>query len=1615
MPSKRTNHVPLHRAGSALHTSRSRRRAAAWHLVWMLVLWAACVASPAVHAQDDDPAARGLDVFVIAPPELTGGAGAELLLRTYGYRQVDVAAPLGGVSVSARYEGAPIDAVPLVVTSDAEGLARLSMPPPSGAVGDEARIELTLQHGRHVRVRSVAVRPMPSEELSVSVPRDEVRPGETITARVSLVDRATGAPQADAEVELALEQGGAAAARARGRTGPSGSTLLRVKVPATEEPRPSFTLVATAPGRSVAPSQRGLLLAEQVPARPSFVAEATKARVLPGERVEFRLRLRSAAGDPAAKESVAYLLLAENEATPEGGLDDPKSSFSARAKRVSTDARGEALVGFDAPRGLLVTQRIRAVAKVMHEGRELSLTSSPVEVTPRGSASIELLPLAERLVPGVEQGLALSVVDGWNRPVAGARFELLGDGLSTVVETDTHGTALFRWDVPLDVGSRREQGPCAYNVAATVRVALVSGAPREMFGADAVPVCLAVDRERQAVLEALSPVVRAGGSAAARLIVRGDRAKPRAAQPVVLAADSHVYREHGASMLRLGEVWSRWEGSSKAEPLEVALRESAGGLAVLSATLPRASEAAVQASTHVLVLPRVLPKLVARVVGGRPAPGGVVEIEARLNDERGQPLAGDVAAMVLDASDFSDDAFERYASQFDTRLGLCARVGIEAADCDATLRGDAGELTRLRHQLALKSERKQAPSLDPGKSSRQELETAFREVLLSLEGAVFEASSSPERLRDALRKGPRGHVFNPELFEVVTQAMRSPPRTPGGEPFTLADLRAVDPQVDYDTVARRVARLKLFRLLTAARSFRLRNDLDADEPALRDPNALLRRMLEEAHHEVLLDPWGKSFAFVPARGPARPFLTAIPGFELRSPGPDGRLNTADDVSDPFERIVKSGTPYAKAMAEDRIADAMLDLRVAESSIAAWTRLLEDSTGTRLGDNDRGQGSGSGRLGGSHRAKAPQIRMGATMVTRSAPYSRWLAPVAVDASGVARLSVPLGADETTYRVVLLGTPSAGGPAFAHVDVPVSLPLSVRVDPFEYLRVGDRIEALVRVRNRGTAPLQAKLDVTASGGARLAGPASLPLELAPGATTTARASLHADAEGPAGLGVSVRAGSGLTDASEMRFDVRPAGRVLDVARARWVEGTVSFASFAGERDKVLRGPPRLVVELPGRAIAEAALTERWLEQASSNEDLVEAYEIYQRLRERATREAPGSAAERRAEGLALRAAKRAARASPDAPLGQALRARLRRVGVGAELTGEGSSSDGSCPPEVTDLSLLVAFAEAEPETGGAVEDCWETHAAAALARLGRSEELAPLARVTLAFVQREHRRELGAELARSLAKAVSLGPDGRVVLPRHSSHADRALVLSALLAARTAGLLDAGAPSVERLSAWLAVLRGPDGGFGSLTATRAATTALLGLEPKKQKRDDAVRVRAFDAAGELVGSEQRVKLGSSLELDPRTRRIEASNATGALVRLEQRALVSHAPPSSAIGRPFSVELRYPSDLRAGRTSLLSLRVRADLRDATHAFVRVPLVPGATIADTVEGVTALGDALLVRVELDGRGEALPVLVPLRFAHPGSFLAAPAEARLYDAEERRAQSGALRVVVAP
>src|SRR5262249_19548207 len=162
-------------------------------------------------------------------------------------------------------------------------------------------------------------------------------------------------------------------------------------------------------------------------------------------------------------------------------------------------------------------------------------------------------------------------------------------------------------------------------------------------------------------------------------------------------------------------------------------------------------------------------------------------------------------------------------------------------------------------------------------------------------------------------------------------------------------LIGLDPQVTFDHVARRVTRLKLFYVLHQVRSFRRERQIDPDDPSLKDPNALLRKLVREGRitDDMLLDPWGGTLQFVPSSRPL-PFPTVVRGFGLHAPGPDGRVGTPDDVRDPFERVLRSGTPYAKAVGEDRIVDARLDMEVADPTVTAWQALLEELTGTSLG-------------------------------------------------------------------------------------------------------------------------------------------------------------------------------------------------------------------------------------------------------------------------------------------------------------------------------------------------------------------------------------------------------------------------------------------------------------------------------------------------------------------------------------------------------------------------------------------------------------------------------------------------------------------------------------------
>src|SRR5262249_21155964 len=127
------------------------------------------------------------------------------------------------------------------------------------------------------------------------------------------------------------------------------------------------------------------------------------------------------------------------------------------------------------------------------------------------------------------------------------------------------------------------------------------------------------------------------------------------------------------------------------------------------------------------------------------------------------------------------------------------------------------------------------------------------------------------------------------------------------------------------------------------------------------------------------------------------------------------------------------------------------------------------SGIGEGGGGRGEGIGLGRIG----------RLGFGAPTGVA---FWSPPRRTDARGHVRIHVPLGDVETTWRIALVAVADGGREATTHVDVPVALPLSVRVDAGVSWVEGDVVKAALIVRNRTDKAVRATLTAAASGAAR-----------------------------------------------------------------------------------------------------------------------------------------------------------------------------------------------------------------------------------------------------------------------------------------------------------------------------------------------------------------------------------------------------------------------------------------------------------------------------------------------------------------------------------------------------
>lgn len=1533
-------------------------------------------------ATQASPAARGLDLFMFGATTAPSGALLPLEVVVLGFPKVTRLEPLADAVVEAVWDPTSVgaDLPPIRGRTDRFGRTILQVPVPEGS---PAALSLLLRAagGGRERTRTLSIQRTRTRSLRMYVADTAVVPGSVVSAWLVAGRAGETTPLPYATVEVELLEGGRTRWRQRVRTDAGGSASVRIPIPRTRELAWTWTARASLldGARTDVRTETTLRIREETPGRPSMWATFEGQTAEPGELSTARLRVRDAAGQPLGNVALTYWIGSQG-AQPVGD-----AGWKASATTTVTPASGELVLKHRAPTTFAPSgSNLVLQARAALDGHALQTSAS--QPIGRLEPTVELITESVVVVPGLPQRALLRVRDGDGVGIAG-RFELSGDGLATTVETDTFGEASLAWTVPAGVGAHHPSGSCAESVAATVVIRPL-GKAAEQVGRARIDRCVVVDRDARLMLVTDRPVVRAGERVRVRVLGgAGQRFSVLArADDVPLAL--HVLDDG-------------------ARGADLPVPETARGLVQLSAIAADPSGPAPRASTSVLVLPRVIPQLRARLIGGRSVPGGEVEVEAILSDERGQPLVGTVGGTVHDLHGGGStlvglDAREQLVRGLDLGNLTDAR---HAAFFDGTPAADAWR----RAALAGTSVAPLEPLFDPASDARQRLEQAFAQVVHSLEGAVLEATASPDRLADVRRKTARGYELNPELLTLVTEAMESPPETPGGEPLVLEDLMALDPQVRFDRVARRIARLKLFRVLEQVRAFVYEQRLLPDELALEAPDAILRRLVREGQLDpsALLDPWGGSIGFVKTEGPRVPYLSIIRGAALHAAGPDGRLGTADDVRDPFERVLTSGSPYAVAVDEDRLIDARYEVVVGDATVEAWRTLFETFTGTSLGAREgssmgigglgsRGYGSGGGGIG--------HTSYGRGTAGRTETASRWLPPMRTDARGRVVLRVPLGDVETTYRVTLVGSPDGGMAATTVLDVPAALPLSTRVEAGVAWTVGDTLEVQLRVRSHQPHAVRAALTVTASGALERVGPGALTVDVPTGGVTTTTVRVRAVRPGSGALVVQTRAPGLPSDTLTHTITVRAMGTEELRWTSAWIDQAQTLRLPELRPGHTPNGLGELTLTRGPRTLVVGALEALEPDALANGLSMAEAFEAATRVERWARARLDVD------ERLADRAADVASRA-----LGRALTYRTLAAGAQvavdrrlaswsrAPLPELGNAAPSSCPDALGPAEVL----ELEPAMPTAVVACWENAVATALTQLVAAGRTDLLARGVIALAERPHRRHQAENLALRLAER------GEGVLPEneHAARASRALAAAARLRWPL--------PGSDPARAWeaLAAAAGPDGGYGNPTATRAVMTALLGIEAKLGPAAAASATVTVELGAPVplvlaLGAEHQGRVTL-----PRTTDTVTVQTVGGpvLARLSAPTLRDWNTPPTVLDSPIQLELEWPTTAVAGQVAMLRGSVRTTLAASTDVELRLVLPPGATLAEGRGGLVQSQGVLVAR--LTHAPGAAPTLleVPLRFTLAGTITAPEAEARILGMEGTRTLARATRIVVQP
>lgn len=1062
-------------------------------------------------------AVTGIELGIEGAMEVTSGGRLRWLMTLYDIVGHDELRPATGGELRVLVSYRPDEPVAELQT-DAYGRAQVEIDVPDDRRSGFNVVVQAVSRAGVQRHFGVQVTTRPPRHVELYVDRDAVAPSERMTFFGRVLTLPGARPLASTEVRLAVadERGRPIQAERTVRTGPAGGFALVLRAPddvgtlsVTARLDHGESAVASAVVRDVLP--------------PEMVVTAAPERGLtsPGRAVPVDVVVRRADGRPVVG-AVISLPGAPDTSRPPGAAPEPMIRTNA-AGRVRIMWRPPAASGTAALED--VTGRVSAT----HPGLGQAVTEVSVRVV-RSAFDVGLAVEGGTLIPGLPGRVFVRVVsaDGTAAPEGiPVQFnsELLGEHRA---ETDASGVAVIEATAEVRPGlAGRDR--CGGTTASAITVRVGNGAESANLER-----CLPVDPDATIRVRLGSAVVVAGGAVEATLT----RAARVARAPTLIT----LLRRRGEN---LEPLYQRVVPSSTSQ-IELTVPEDVVGEVVVRARPLVGAERQEVRGGSALVWSTPGPRFAVDVTVARP-PHQVSVATVGSSDEarrgvvlvlrQGEAEAEELFARLREAWDpLARTLTDPSRASGPMLLGLLAARTPRDVAAPAVIRGrDVVTLPAPESPAA------EGVLRDPWRARARFVRGRLGLVMRALE--LYHASCIPDDVSNVGAQEGRGWTFNREVLEAVSSSPvlgASGARALSGAPLTIEDLETLDSSFTFNNMARRITRERLLNVLVALREFVRDNELDLRWGSQGDPALWLPQVVDHldveydpnndtGSRDLLFDGWGRPMAIRRAAGGRTrfQFLTPLPpGYELVSAGPDGRFGTADDVFDPFARVLASGGVYAEAVAEDDLLARLNGVELGQATIDQLAEVFSVPIDSVL----EGAELSVSELSWTDLPELLPLRQDLDF------FERGWAPMASHGRGITDfqgqgtpLRLSLDDEPRRYSVVTVVWSTSGGIAWDEVELTGGVPLLVEVPRVSRLREGESIDIPVVVARLPEAPQQLSIAVESEGdvGASLAGGGeTAALQFGPGDVASSLVRLSAGSVGRGAVRIRVSDQSGTT---------------------------------------------------------------------------------------------------------------------------------------------------------------------------------------------------------------------------------------------------------------------------------------------------------------------------------------------------------------------------------------------------------------------------------------------------------------------------------------------------------